>query len=133
MSLYRFPTPTLASGNPQAAGNRIHRSSGACPGPIWGARQRPKMNPIFPRYVRIQITYGFIARSLQNLISLKNKELGNLGGKREGTQGAPRNEGMSHDVIDNTCRKNVGLCPATMLMKNKGVSLFLPRYYRKDG
>ena len=111
MPLCKFPASTLASGNPQAPGEGFDHSSAACQELIWGARKRPKMNPIFPRYVRIQITYSFIARSLQNLISLKNKELGNLGGKRGGTQGAPRNEGMSHDVIENTWRKNVSFMP----------------------
>ena len=84
--LYKFPTSTLASGNPQVPGERVHRSSGACPGPIWGARQRPKMNPIFPRSIRNQITYKFIQRSSQNLISSINNELENLGGKKRETK-----------------------------------------------
>jgi hypothetical protein len=51
-------------------------------------------------------------------------------------RGAPRNEGISLDVVENTCRKNVSLSscvdvdenkctysfPQNMLMKNKGVS-----------
>ena len=86
MPLCKFPAPTLASGNPQAPGERVHWSSEACPGRIWGARKRPKTNPFFPRYVRNQITYEFIERPSQNLNSLINNELQNLGRKKGGTK-----------------------------------------------
>ena len=50
--------------------------------------------------------------------SLKNKVLGRLW---KTTKGGPKNEGMSNDVVENTCEK-MSLCVSeTMLMKTNGL------------
>ena len=132
MPLCKFPTPTPTSGNPQAPSEGIHQSSGTNQGLIWGARKRPKMNPTFPRFVRNKITYTFIARCSNNLISLKINGLENPGRKRGELRGPQEMKVCPTMLLKTHGEKMSILCLPTMLMKNKGVNRFLPRCSRKN-
>jgi hypothetical protein len=73
-------------------------------------------------------TYRKFAGLAGNCMWLRQKDLSHRGGSGALKKGRLKNGGISHDVVENKCRKNAGAVVSHDIYENKRVISSNPRY-----